>query len=140
MRATLVMPLPDNDITAGLCDRPEVTVADSLPSSHAQTDVNFRRAIMGLGRHELTKQCVCRCVCGACLLMRPRADHPGRDVLLVPLINVVKITCLSDDHVALSSRDLNSEISRRSTRTPIRPIMLFADRISVTPHYSRRRS
>ena len=73
MRARLLVPLPDNDITAGFYGRPEVA-AHSLPSPHAQTDVNFRRAIMGLGRHELTKQCVC--VCTGLLTFSERGARP----------------------------------------------------------------
>ena len=87
-RATVVMPVPDNDIIAGLCraTKPEVirTVYRVVAHAHGGTDVNFarrQRAIIGLGRHELTKQRVrvCVCVdCVRCLLTRRRAcqDHP----------------------------------------------------------------
>jgi len=111
MRATLVTPLLDNDVTAGFCGRPEVS-AHSLPSPHARTDVNFRRAIMGLGRHELTKQCVCVCVC-VCVPI----DTPQPPIQLTHVDCALnechrEITLLCGSHVVVSSRDLNAEISR----------------------------
>jgi len=53
-----------------LYGRTEVA-AHSLPSPRALADVNFRRAIMGLGRHELTKQRLSVCVAYSRLSTKP---------------------------------------------------------------------